>query len=403
MGKGKGRISTYLPLKAFCDRGHDVWYLTSSEKHKSENIDGINIRRIITIIKPLDKPRLISIRFIGFISHYLHRPFSILAFLIASALQGLAFASKYRPDVIYAHGIFSSIPAFLISRVVRSKYVSRSYGMGYNKEAILQIMFKTPADLYIVANDGTCGSKLAAKYGIPTYRLCFWVNGTYRTNAKPVMNNECKHTGFYGNLRTVLSLCRLEWDKQVALLIKAVPRVISEYRSVRFLIIGDGGERKRLEDLTVQLEVSDFVKFVGAVEHSKAIDHIELCDVLVSMNVLSSICNPVLEAMTCGRAVIALNTGTTIDLIKNDFNGLLLEANEIDRLPEFIVSLLKDDERRQRIGQNAQKFMLDNWPTWEQRVSLEVEIIESLCSSDRERFAEIKAKADKILDMTKWI
>ena len=29
LGKGKGRVSTYLPIKGFVDRGHNVYYITN--------------------------------------------------------------------------------------------------------------------------------------------------------------------------------------------------------------------------------------------------------------------------------------------------------------------------------------------------------------------------------------
>ncbi len=403
MGKGKGRISTYLPLKTFCDRGHGVWYLTDSKKHEDGNLDGINIKKIRTFIRTLDKHRLMSVKYIGPAIHYVHRPFSILAFIIAATIQGLRFACRYKPDVIYAHGHFPVIPAFILSKLTRSKYVLRSYGgIGGEKKVFYLPMMKVPANLYILVNDGTSARQLAERYGVSVSKICFWVNGNDTNWLDVALDYEFKSSLLEDSEKLVLTLSRLARHKQVDIFIKAIPEVTKTYKNVKFVIVGDGECREELEDLVKDLNISDYVRFEGAVEHSQVAKYMNACDIFVSTNFYSSICNPVIEAMTCGKAVMALNTGATRDFIKDDYNGVLVEVDEVDRLPGLIVSLLRDDERRERIGRNAERFMIDNWPTWEQRVNMEVEIIEALCSNDSRKLAPIKEKADRILDMTRW-
>lgn len=101
-------------------------------------------------------------------------------------------------------------------------------------------------------------------------------------------------------------------------------------------------------------------------------------DIFISMNALSSLSNPVFEAMICGVPVVALNRGTTSQLIKNGVNGVLVEDNEIAELPVIIANLLKNEGERIEIGRNGQKTIMDDFFTWEERVKYEVELIENL-------------------------
>lgn len=103
-----------------------------------------------------------------------------------------------------------------------------------------------------------------------------------------------------------------------------------------------------------------------------------MADVFVSMNALSSLSNPVFEAMICGLPVIALNRGTTSELIKNGENGILIDDEQLGELPRIINNLLENNEERKRIAENGRKTILEQWPSWEERVKKEIDLIENL-------------------------
>ena len=58
--------------------------------------------------------------------------------------------------------------------------------------------------------------------------------------------------------------------------------------------------------------------------------------------------NPVFEAMICGTAVVALNRGTTSELIKNGENGILIEDDRLGELPQIINNLLENNEETEK-------------------------------------------------------
>jgi len=62
-------------------------------------------------------------------------------------------------------------------------------------------------------------------------------------------------------------------------------------------------------------------------------------------------------AMSYGKPVIASRLGSLMDLIKDEENGILFEANNSDDLARCISKLLKDNELKIKLGNNSRKLM----------------------------------------------
>ena len=375
LGHGKGRVSSYLPIKGFVDKGHSTYFITNNPTAKSGNIDGIVVKKI-KIPYSNTHPSFNLIMY----------PITVFCFLFVGIIRIL----KQKPEIIYAHRQDMALPAFLLSKLFNAKYVLRLYGIGGNflkttrfKPANLfrWLAFKIKADLYILTNDGTFADEVALTFGIPRNKIHFLKNGINKSWSKNVPNEVLKKQIAPNGEFILLSVSRLPKWKQVDIIIKALPRLISLNNNVKLVIVGDGPEEKNLKKLCADLNITGYVVFTGALHQEDIKDYMSIADIFISMNSLSSLSNPVFEAMICRKLVIALNKGTTKELIENKKNGILVEEEDIDKLPEIINDILIDNQLRERIGKNAQKYMLEGWPSWEERVAYEVELVEKLSSN----------------------
>ena len=372
LGHGKGRVSIYLPLKGFVDKGHSVCYITNHLTQKSENVDGVAIKRIKTPYSIYPFSRIIMY------------PVTIICYLFT----GIICVLKQKPDVIYAHTPETALPAFLLSKLFKTKYVLRIYGVNYQKKArfkplslFRRLAFKLKADLYILTNDGTFADEIALSFGVQKNKIHFLKNGINKNWSNNIPNNVLKKQITPNGEFILLSVSRLANWKQVDLIIKALPRLISLNNNVKLIIVGDGPEKEKLKKLCIDLNVAEYIEFMGALPQESIKDYMSIADVFISMNLLSSLSNPVFEALISGKPVIALNKGTTNELIENKKTGILVEEEDIEKLPEIINDILMDNQLREQIGKNAQQYMLENWPTWEERVAYEVDLIEKLSSN----------------------
>ena len=367
---GKGRVSTYLPLKGMVNRGYRVTFISSNKNAITENHNGILVKKIWC---PFQKGRL----FVKFLFH----PIIDTIFLV----HGIMEARKNKPDIVYAHCMHTALAAFIIAKIYKAKFVIRLYGIGkgalnkwrhFPSYMMIKRCLKIPADAYILTNDGTSADLFARKLGVPDDKIFFLKNGIQKKiNLIPdeKLRNELAPHGE----KIVISVSRLTNWKQVDLIIKMMPELLKQM-PVRLLIIGDGDQREMLQTLAEELGVKEHVLFLGAKKQDEIYQYLNVSDAFVSMNLLSSMSNPVYEAMICGVPVVALNTGATTDLIHDGENGIILERKDMDRLPYVVGSLLQDENKRRLLGKNAQEYMYKTWPTWEERIEQEITILENL-------------------------
>lgn len=84
-------------------------------------------------------------------------------------------------------------------------------------------------------------------------------------------------------------------------------------------------------------------------------DTLRNTDIYVCASIYESFCLPVLEAMTCGAAVITTNNGGNMDFVKDGYNALLVEKDNIKDIADKIKILIKDDNLRNKIASNGVK------------------------------------------------
>lgn len=98
----------------------------------------------------------------------------------------------------------------------------------------------------------------------------------------------------------------------------------------------------------------------------------------LSLYDISNVGNPLLEAMLIGKAIVTLNVGDTKNLISHEKTGLLLSLEEIDKLPQKVIDLLRNPSKTSKLGENAREFALQHFWTWEERIKREIIEVEKL-------------------------
>ena len=149
----------------------------------------------------------------------------------------------------------------------------------------------------------------------------------------------------------VLFVGRLEKEKGVSFLIKAMALVTEKLPGARLLIAGDGGYRSALAKIAKSERVQNEVSFLGWLED----EQLRLAYKKSRLLVLPSIWEEglgmvLLEAGLMGRPVIASDIGGIKDVVRHGENGLLVPPGDIVSLTTAILVLLKDKELAERMG-----------------------------------------------------
>jgi glycosyltransferase involved in cell wall biosynthesis len=151
----------------------------------------------------------------------------------------------------------------------------------------------------------------------------------------------------------LLSISRLnatETDKGIDQVILALPNVRRRIPDVNYIVIGDGADRQRLERLATTVGVQDIVQFVGRVPDQQLYAYLSGTDLFVLPSRKEGFGIVFIEAMACGKAVIAGAHGGSPEVIVNGETGILVRHGDQVALASAITSLLQDDQKRQAMG-----------------------------------------------------
>jgi glycogen(starch) synthase len=127
-------------------------------------------------------------------------------------------------------------------------------------------------------------------------------------------------------------------------------------RQARLDIIGEGAEEysRQLRDMVTRLGLDNRVSFLGKMGHSQLLERYAEYDVLLLTSRWEEPFSRVmLEAMARGLPVVATNTGGTVDVISDGYNGLLVPSDNPMAMAQAVTKLLTNPELTQSIRVKA--------------------------------------------------
>lgn len=170
----------------------------------------------------------------------------------------------------------------------------------------------------------------------------------------------------------IMAAAWLNAIKGIHVLIESLPKVREEVGdNVEAIIVGDGPEKSKLEELARSLGIVEKVHFLGWRDDVPNL--IRQSDIIVA----PSICKEafsyfVLEAMIAGKPVVASDIGGISELISdNPAGGILVRPGDAKHLAESIIWLIKDPEKRKNLSHEAQKKSKNKFSIYKQVSSLE--------------------------------
>ncbi len=154
---------------------------------------------------------------------------------------------------------------------------------------------------------------------------------------------------------------RLQQGKGYLDVIEALYALRAEGMDISLCIAGIGNSEYEevLRELVRQRGIDDAVKFMGFVDDPSVF--YDSLDVLVVSSVKEAFGRVTVEAMLAGKAVVATNTGGSLELIKDNETGLLYESGNIESLKEKLKTLYESPEMRGTLGESARVWAQDRF------------------------------------------
>jgi glycosyltransferase involved in cell wall biosynthesis len=333
---GGAAYASLAIAREFIFLGHRIDFLTAGACGKTyvENIGGIQVHRIRTYRRGIhDSGILGALSFVA---------------LATTKLRSLARQNRYDAYLYYfglPTGFLSLLPGAHRSR----PYVISLRGSdvpGYDPGLAWQHRLLRPITRRIwlsahrvVANSHSLRG-LALSW-MPEAAIDVICNGADQPTAFSIRRP-------IGKGVRILTVSRLIARKGLDTLIMALARTRREDLSLE--IVGEGPARDALTQLALSAGVAHRVRFHGFVDHSSLTAVYAQADIFVLASVAESCSMALLEAMAAGLPVIATRVGGTVEVVKHEYNGLLVTPTSIEELSAALETLAGSPLLRQRFA-----------------------------------------------------
>jgi glycosyltransferase involved in cell wall biosynthesis len=174
----------------------------------------------------------------------------------------------------------------------------------------------------------------------------------------------------------LLYVGRLEPLKGIHRIINVGKKLLSDNFKIKILIVGDG-DKIYIKYLHSIAKPKDKFIFLGWMPHNKLTEIYNVSDVFVSPSPYSS-GNNILEAMACGKPVVAVRGLGFDELIKHNKTGFLIDnINAEHNLEKCLKNILVDKKLLEEIGKNARLYIKENL-SWEKTAEQTIKFIKDI-------------------------
>ncbi|HQP92273.1 MAG TPA: glycosyltransferase family 4 protein, partial [Candidatus Omnitrophota bacterium] len=165
--------------------------------------------------------------------------------------------------------------------------------------------------------------------------------------------------GFSRNDLIVGVVAKLWEGKGHMEVLAAANSIIREVPNARFLFVGDGPLRKKIEKEVLEKKLDRFVCLAGFRNDIPEITSI--LDVALLASSFEGLGRVLLEAMICGKPVVATRVGGIPEIVKDGENGYLIPREDPKSISKAVIALLKDPDLRRRMGETGKKMITERY------------------------------------------
>jgi glycosyltransferase involved in cell wall biosynthesis len=159
------------------------------------------------------------------------------------------------------------------------------------------------------------------------------------------------------DFKVVGMVATIDWRKNFRMFIRAALALLEVRRDVVFFIVGDGEDRKEIEDMVPEnFKKSNFV-FTGRINNVEEVINIFNVAVLASYGEGTS--NSILEYMMLKKPVVATDVYGINEVVKHGTNGYLVPQDDHMAMKDKINELLNNSVLSQKMGENGYQFVIN--------------------------------------------
>jgi len=275
----------------------------------------------------------------------------------------------YGPDIIHTQGSNADLYGQIIGTLLNIKIVTTIHGVDvfrYNKySAKKKYRIKMFLENYTIR---TCSKIIVVSNSVKKY--CIAYRNIRKDKIVIIRNsiarlerssaNIISKSLYYGNsdIKIIGTVCRIAPEKNLYLAIDAFVILHNKMPQSIFIIVGDGDEKKSLQNYAEKLGVGNAVVFAGFTKNVQS--YYEMFDIFVIASYVEGLPLTLLEAMSLDIPVISTDVGGISELIEDEFSGLLIKSAGGGHLAKVISNEeYHDVSSREKIAEAMERLLLN--------------------------------------------
>lgn len=281
------------------------------------------------------------------------------------AIEKLIKNENLRFDLIHAHFTWRSgaVAVKLKERynvpVVITEHTSRTFINAIEKKEPQFVRSWNLCDAIIRVRKNDIS--LFENVGVSLDKVYYVPNGYSHKSFLSLDSQNCrKKLGLPLNKKVILNVGSLYGEvKGHKYLIEAMNEIVSQRKDVICFIVGGGKLEEKLKKQISSAGLNDYIKLAGNRPHSEIPLWMNACDVFVLPSLHESFGIVQIEAMSCGKPVVATYNGGSEEILISENYGYLVEPARSKELAEKILVALDKEWDNALIKRYAKNFKWD--------------------------------------------
>jgi glycosyltransferase involved in cell wall biosynthesis len=264
-------------------------------------------------------------------------------------------------DVVHAHGYKADIYVYFALRTSAIPFISTCHNW---IDSNLLVSLYGKADRMVLRNYAAVVAvseevkQKLLKAGVREDKIHLVRNGIDLRpydNAPPSLRNGASPNdppiiGFVG---------RLSGEKGPDIFLRAAAQVLAELPATRFVVVGEGPDRDKLESLIDELKIRAGVSMLGRRNDMPSV--YASLDIMASSSRTEGLPMAILEGMASSLPLVATAVGEVPTLVLDGRTGVLIPSEDVESLVSEIVKLLRNPAQQKHLGAAARKLIQDEY------------------------------------------
>ena len=277
-------------------------------------------------------------------------------FRIALAYRIASEARRHRANVVHCHHYSPfSLAAYILPRplVVYTEHGRLSDNPPSRKRRLANKLFAKTPGRFVSVSENLREHMIAEEF--PGDRVSVIHNGITPgpTTTEKIRSESRERLQLPQDTFTLGTVARLDPVKDLTTMIRAFALVSAHTTDTRLVIVGDGGEKERLQGIARDEGVERLVVFTGQRNDVRSL--IPAFDVFLNSSVTEGISVTMLEAMAASKPIIATRVGGTPELVVDKKTGILAPSRSPEKFAKAIFELMGNPGTRSAMGDEGRR------------------------------------------------